>query len=95
MSYQSKYSIFVSNPKVFLHLNLPHPLGISNDAHQPLSNILDFIVIMQEPNMALHRGIGIRSRIDSCQRCDVLKTVSALLGMALRTGNDLLELGGH
>ena len=39
-------SILLRDPELRLHLNLPHPPGISNKPHQPLPNILDIIVLM-------------------------------------------------
>lgn len=48
-----KSSIPFSNPKVSLHLNLPDPACIRNEAHQALSDILDLIILMEKVDMAL------------------------------------------
>lgn len=56
---QCSPSILPRNPKLLLHLNLPHSPRISNKSHQPLSNIFDIIVLMQELGIPLAGGIGI------------------------------------
>lgn len=42
------------HPKLFVNIHCSHSLGIRKQAHQSLSHILDFIVLVQELDMAVH-----------------------------------------
>lgn len=52
-SYKLAKLIIPRNPKLPLHNNMPNTPPISNNTHQPLRNILDLIVLMQETDMSL------------------------------------------
>lgn len=55
-------SIFLPNPKLLFHIHLSHTTRIRNNPHQPLSNILDLIVLVQETDVAFHRGSRVISK---------------------------------
>ena len=64
--------ILISNPKLPLYFNLTHPTRISNQTHQSLTDILDFIVVVEETNVLLDSGRGvmsIQSAIDTPDGC--------------------------
>lgn len=46
-------SITIPNPILSLYIDLPQSSRISNETHQALSDILDFIVLMKQTNMTL------------------------------------------
>lgn len=65
-------SIFLPNPKLLFHIHLPHTTRIRNNPHQPLTDILDLIVLVQETDMAFHSGSRVISKkINSFLFCQV------------------------
>lgn len=46
-------SIITPNTELPLYFNMTNPPPVSNHTHQPLCNILDLIVLVQETDMSL------------------------------------------